>query len=174
MIQGYMSRKLLDGLSPRTVAYHRTVLREALAHAVRWNLLVRNPADQTSPPRVVRKEMHVLDDEQARLFVAEARRSSQYATLYTAALLTGARQGELLGLRWAVVNLTVGVASITRTFYRLSGKMLFKEPKSPKARRSIALPQALIEELQMLRAAQEQHRRLTGDCPAGQNCRDAG
>src|SRR5262245_50389749 len=33
------------GLSPTTVLQHHRVLREALKHAVRWQLLSRNPAD---------------------------------------------------------------------------------------------------------------------------------
>ena len=183
-IQGYISRKLqgekdADGrwierpLSPKTVAYHRTVLREALAHAVRWGLLVRNPADLTSPPRVVRKEMRVLDEEQTKVFLGEAKRFSPYYRLYLAAVLTGARQGELLGWRWSDLNLPAAVASVTRTLYRLGGKMLLKEPKSPKARRSIVLPQVLIVELRTFRAAQEEHRLLTGDCPEGETCRSA-
>lgn len=44
--------------------------------------------------------MATLDLEQVRLFLGEARRSSPYYRLYLAALTTGARQGELLGLRW--------------------------------------------------------------------------
>jgi integrase len=46
-----------------------------------------------------------VDEEQVRLFLAEARRCSACYPLYLAAILTGMRQGELLGLRWRGVNL---------------------------------------------------------------------
>jgi integrase len=162
-IQGYFSRKLQEGLSPATVHRHAMVLHKALACAVKWGALARNPVDLTDPPRPGRKEMRVLDDEQVRLFLAEARRFSPYHRLYLTALLTGMRQGELLGLRWRNVDLTVGVASVQQTFYRLGKQLLFNEPKTTKARRTIALPSALVEELRTLRDEQEENRRLLGD-----------
>jgi integrase len=54
------------------------------------------------------------------------------------------RQGELLGLRWRDVDLTLGVARIQQTFYRLrenkrdriTSPQLFKERKTAKGRRT--------------------------------------
>lgn len=78
------------------------------------------------------------------------------------------RQGELTGLRWKDVDLGLSVASIQQTFYRLGGskrdgqsaQMLFKEPKTAKSRRAVALPMVLIEELRTLREEQAEHRRV--------------
>jgi integrase len=170
-IQRHMAEKLAAGLSPKTVAYHRTILREALAHAVKWGLLSRNPADTTDAPRVARREMRVWDEEQARVFLGEAKRVSPYYRLYLAALLTGARQGELLGLRWEGFDAAFGRLAIQRTLYRLGGRLLIKEPKTAKARRTIPLPASLAGELQALRAEQEERRRTIGDCPSGLECR---
>lgn len=161
-IQGYFSRKLQGGLSPATVRRHANILHKALACAVKWGLLARNPVDLTEPPKPERKEMRVLDDEQVRLFLAEAKRSSPHYRLYFAALLTGMRQGELLALRWRDVDLALGVASVQQTFYRLGAQMLFGPPKSAKARHTIALPAVLVKELRALRDEQEENRRLLG------------
>lgn len=155
------------------MAYHRSVLREALAHAVKWSLLSKNPADLTDAPRVVRREMRVWDEEQARVFLGEAKRRSPYYRLYLAAVLTGARQGELLGLRWEGFDATFSRLAIQRTLYRLGGRLLVKEPKTAKARRTIPLPQVLVEALQALRAEQEERRRTIGGCPSGLACRKA-
>jgi hypothetical protein len=43
------------GLSARTVTHMHRVLREALQQGVRWQLLVRNPADAATPPKAERK-----------------------------------------------------------------------------------------------------------------------
>jgi hypothetical protein len=40
------------------------VLREALKHAVRWQLLARNPVDAVEPPRKVQHEMRALSEEE--------------------------------------------------------------------------------------------------------------
>ncbi len=172
-IQRYLSEKVAAGLAPKTVAYHRTILREALAHAVRWNLLAKNPADMTDAPRVPRREMRVWDEEQARVFLGEAKRTSAYYRLYLTAMLTGARQGELLALRWDGFDAAFGRVSIQATLYRLGGRLLITQPKTAKSRRTIPLPQSLVDELAALRAEQEAGRKATGDCASGQACRVA-
>jgi integrase len=110
MIQRYLSQKLREeGLSTTSLRYHYSILHESLGHAVRWGLLMRNPCDAIEPPRRRQTEMRVLDEEQVRLFLAEAKRSSRLYCLYLTAILTGMRLGELLGLRWKDLNLTPGV-----------------------------------------------------------------
>src|SRR3990170_8395961 len=143
-IREYVKKRLDAGKSTTTVRYHLMVLNEALGQAVRDGLRMANPMNNVARPQKERREMRVLDEEQMRLFLAEAKRSSQYHRLYLAAALTGMRQGELLGLRWRDLDLTLGVASVQQTFYRLNGKgipeeskRLFKSPKSEKARRTV-------------------------------------
>lgn len=74
-VQGFCSRKLQEGLSPTSVHSHYRVLHEALGHAVRWGLLARNPASMADPPHPCRYQPRVWDEEQVRMFLAEARRS---------------------------------------------------------------------------------------------------
>lgn len=105
-------------------------------------------------PRRNRVEVRYLDEEQARLFVAEAKRSSPHYRLYLAAILAGMRQGELLGPRWQDLDLEFSRASVQQTFYRLGRQQLFKEPKSATSRRAVSLPPVLVEELRQLQAEQ--------------------
>jgi integrase len=170
VIRDYIARKLRTGLSPTTVRYHLMVLHQALGQAVRDGVLSRSPADLVRPPRKYRPEIRTFDLEQARLFLGEAKRSSPYYRLYLAAVTTGMRQGELLGLRWKDVDLTLGVARVQQTFYRLGGskkdgiasRQLFKEPKTAKARRGVDLPEVLVAELRALREEQKQRQRVLG------------
>src|SRR5215218_7706792 len=46
-----LREKTDEGLSPATVGHIRSVLRNALNRAVRWNLIVRNTVVLTDPPR---------------------------------------------------------------------------------------------------------------------------
>lgn len=162
-IQRYLSEKLREGrLSPTTLQHHYRILHEALGHAVRWGSLVRNPCELVDNPKRRHVEMRVLDEEQVRLFLAEAKRSSQYYCLYLTAILTGMRQGELLGLRWKDVDFTLETVSIQQTFYRLGKQALFKEPKTQKSRRTVSLSPVLVEELRRLRNAQGDQRKRFG------------
>ncbi|MCC7202404.1 MAG: site-specific integrase [Nitrospirae bacterium] len=160
-IQGYYSERLTTGLSPTTVLYHHRVLRQALQHAVRWGLLVRNPCEMVDPPRKNKPEPKIWDEGQVKKFLISAQQSLYYR-IYLMAIMTGMRQGEILGLRWQDVDLTRQVARIRQTFYRLGKVQLFKEPKSNKSRRAVPLPQIVVDELLNLREEQNDHRRLFG------------
>jgi integrase len=126
-VRDYIAEKLAAGLSSTTVRYHVAVLKNALAQALRDGLIGRNPCAFVRAPRKRRLEMRALDEEQLRLFLAEARRASRYYLLYLMAVTTGMREGELLGLRWQDLDLVGGIAGVpvvrvARTFYRLGGR----------------------------------------------------
>jgi integrase len=167
-IQRYLGEILKTGLSSTTVRYQAAILNEALHHAVRWGQLARNPMEFVDLPRRSRVEMKVWDEEQVGLFIGEARKSSRYYPLYLTAILTGARQGELLGLRWDDLNFLLGSATIQRTFYRLGKQQLVREPKTRHSRRTIPLPPVLLEELRRLREAQEKAKTRLGGKYQGQ------
>lgn len=162
-IQAYLTGKLKQGLSATTARYHAAILNQALRHAVRWGVLGRNPMDFVDLPRRERKEMRVWDEEQVRIFLGEARKSSTYYVLYLAAVTTGMRQGELLALRWRDADLVRGTVTIQQTFYRLGRRQLFKAPKTSLARRTIHLVPELVEGLRSIREGQLQQRNLWGD-----------
>lgn len=169
-IRQYVTDKMAGGKSAKTVTYHRRILRQAIQQAVLDGKLDRNWVDNVKAPKRERKEMRVLDEEQVRLFLAEAKRSSKHYRLYLAALLTGMRQGELLGLRWRDLDMTLGVVSVQQTFYRLDGnkkegratQVLFKTPKTEKSRRTVDLPAMLVGELRSLREEQATLKREFG------------
>ena len=59
-VQDYLNAKAGSGLAPRTVSYHRNILRQALGHAERTELVTRNVAKLAVPPRIPRREIHPL------------------------------------------------------------------------------------------------------------------
>ncbi len=68
MLHNYLLRRIVRegdsaGLSPRTVHHMHRILFQALKQAVRWLLIVRNPADITKKdrPRVERMAPPILD-----------------------------------------------------------------------------------------------------------------
>src|SRR5262249_24279302 len=54
-------RKDASSLSPSTVHYMHRLLKQALGHAVRWQILTRNPAKAVDPPKVERAKMNTYD-----------------------------------------------------------------------------------------------------------------
>jgi integrase len=54
--------------------------------------------------------------------------------LYVLALSTGAREGELVALRWSDVDLDAGVVRIRRTLLRTPSGLAFSEGRRPRRR----------------------------------------
>jgi integrase len=150
------------GLSPRSVHHTHRVLHRAFVQAVRWNLIARNPCDGAQGPRATRSEMKVWAPEEADAFLIATRQHPAHA-LYTLALTTGMRQGELLGLKWGDVDLTAGTLAVRRSLQRQRGKgLVFEEPKTARSRRNVHLSQRAIGALQAHHDRQTFHRRAAG------------
>ncbi len=107
-IQDAYQRILGAGLSARTALQCHRVLREALQHALQWQILARNPADAVEAPRPGPYEVPALSPEQVRRVIASAEQTPYGALVHTA-VMTGLRLGELLGLRWQDVDLDAGL-----------------------------------------------------------------
>lgn len=56
-VQTWLNDLAARGLSPRSRAYARAILRSALAGAVKWGLVARNVAALVDAPRVPRYEI---------------------------------------------------------------------------------------------------------------------
>jgi integrase len=168
-IQSYYAKALSEGkagnngkLSARTVRNIHKVLSEALSHAVKWQMLIRNVALAVDPPRTSQSEMATFTEEQARIFL-ETVAESRYHELFAVALYTGMRRSELLGLRWKDVDLYLAQLSVTQTLHRLSsGGFIFGKPKTAKSRRTIALSPTVCILLRQLKEQQIGKRLLLG------------
>ena len=133
------ARLLAEGLAVRTVLHHHRLLRLALKHAMQWQFLPRNPADAASPPRPERTEMRALNAAEVHRLL-EACEDEQLAAMILAAVTTGLRLGELLGLRWSDLDLDAGTAYISRSAQYLPATgITFRTPKTARSRRSVAL-----------------------------------
>ena len=91
-------------LAVNSVKLAHRVLHRALADGVRWNVLPSNPASSVRVPKGEHVEMTVWTSEEARRFI-DSLADDRLRGLWTLALHTGMRRGELAGLRWSDVDL---------------------------------------------------------------------
>jgi len=150
-------------LSARTIHYTMTVLRSALRQAVKWGVLLNNPAEDLQLPKQRRREMKCLSPQQAKEFLKFARKD-KYGVLFELALVTGMRPEEYLGLRWCDVDLPNRTVSIQRTLVwrRQKAAWYFGEAKTDKSRRTIPLTEKLARELVKHRRKQNERRLKLG------------
>jgi len=159
-LQKLYSEKLSSGLSARTVQICHVAIHKALRNAVRINLLSRNVADAVEKPKIQRPEMHPMTENDLSRFLDAARQGNYYALFYTY-LFTGMRRSELLAVRWSDVDLVGMQISVSRTMQYLNGvknRVTFKEPKTKKSRRLIALSPSTVFVLEEHRKAQDAMR----------------
>jgi integrase len=147
------------GLSASVVRNVHAVVNSALAQAVKWDKLARNPAQAVELPKLRRVEMRALSPEEAQRFLEAARGDKHYA-LFSFALATGMRPNEYLGLQWKDVDWQRGTATVQRVLkWRQGGGWYFKtSPKTAAGRRALTLPASTLAELSEHRRRQNEQR----------------
>lgn len=159
------------GLSPATIRRTTGILHVALEDAVRRGLILRNPQDNTTPPRVDRYEPTVPEPEQVAGYLADARETATPALygLYVTAATCGLRIGELTGLPDEAVDLDNRTLRVTQTLVRAGRDPVYGRPKTERGCRTILLPDVAVEAIRgALRWKKEQRLRL------GPKYRDSG
>ena len=95
--------------TPRSDKIHY-VLSGAYKRAVRWRWVALSPMAQAEPPPVPAPDPQPPTPEEAARLVAEAwRRDPDRGMFVWLTMVTGARRGEVCGLRWQHVDLERGV-----------------------------------------------------------------
>jgi integrase len=110
----------------------------------------------------VRPEVQVLTPEQAGTFL-KAIKEDRLQALYMAALSLGLRQGEALGLRWQDVDIDQRTLRINHALQRVDGEVRLVEPKTIRSRRTLPLPESVIQSLRSHRVRQKEERLKAGE-----------
>lgn len=157
-LQTLYDERIAAGKSRRTVQYLHAILHRALRHAVKTQILPRNPADQVDAPRPVRRETKPATTEQV-LGILQAFAGHALEPLVNLAVYTGCRRGELLALRWSDVDLECGAVTINRTLEEISAtEVKFSEPKTQKSRRQVPIHPDAVAALRRHKSRQAAER----------------
>lgn len=168
-VQGCYRRLGEAGYAPKTIRLTHTVLRQALAQAVRWRLVPTNAADAADLPVPRRKEVEAWSAEQARALLATTADDERHP-LWRLLLDSGMRIGEALALTWDDVDLAAGTVAIRRTLTRTKagGWVVGEAAKTRAGRRPIAVAPATVAGLRAHRARQAERRLLLGPAWEGE------
>ncbi|MCA9878275.1 MAG: site-specific integrase [Thermomicrobiales bacterium] len=156
-----MRAKEKAGLSARTVAHIRGTLRTALNDAMRLDIVERNVALRTDPPKQEASSREPFTVEEAKVFLA-ATSSDTNAVLYRLAVTLGLRRGELLGLKWSDIDLEAGTLRVSRSLGRVGKELVVKEPKTDRSKRTLSLGASNVASLRKHKDEQAFARRKAG------------
>jgi integrase len=147
-------------LSPRTVRYMHTLVKMALAEALRLGLVSRNVADAVRPPKEVRPVAGAWGPAEVRRFLAAAQHDSLWP-LWLLAVHTGLRRSEILGLQWRDLDLDAGLL-VVRHSAILVGNELRLVRGAKRGGHTVALAAVCVAALRAHRTRQAQMRLLLG------------
>lgn len=156
-----------EPLSARTIQLVHAVLRTALKDAQLDGLIQTNPAAQARTPKrdllatEVEDELQVWTSDQAAHFL-ECVDDHPLRALWHLALGTGARRGELVGLRWQDVDLRAGTVTVRRSLTVIDGVARLLRTKTSRSRR-LTIGASVVDALERHRAEQAAQPVRAGD-----------
>ncbi|GHJ12685.1 tyrosine-type recombinase/integrase [Micromonospora sp. AKA38] len=143
--------------SARQVQFVHAVLRNALQHAMREELVSRNVAKLVRVPSPRYKIGKGLSVDQVRKILAASAGHRLHA-LYVVAATMGLRRGELVGLRWSDVDLDDGTLRVQQTVQRVAGTLHVLDAKTEDSEAVLPLPEFTWLTLMEHRERQQEER----------------
>lgn len=137
-------------LSAKTILEHHRLISTVLEQAVKEGLVPFNVASRATLPKAEHKEVNYFQPEQvAAIRDALELEPIKWKTLVHLLLITGARRGEILGLKWDNVDFAGNRIYICNSvLYSADVGIYETTPKTERSKRYITLP---VESMQLLR-----------------------
>lgn len=135
------------GLKKGTILGYVGLFRQILNLAVSLDLINKNPFYMPKMQNEAKMEYPPFTLDEAKILIQNAQ--GELKSYLIVAFFTGARTGEILGLKWADVNFEQNEISIERTLY----KKFLNSPKTPSSRRKIDILPLVRNELLKMRGS---------------------
>lgn len=152
------------GLSPKTILEHHRLISTVLEQAMKEGLVPFNVAGRAVLPKVTQKEVNYFQPEQvATIRDALEDEPLKWKTITHLMLITGARRGEILGLKWDKVDFENHRIHICNSVLYSADIGIYESiPKTATSVRFITLPGETMELLREYRLWQNQERLRLG------------
>ncbi len=151
-IETYILERQNDGMPIGTIRKILVSLGQIFKYAVRHKYVSYNPIVDAERPRkngsVKEKKIRILKPDEIKTFLSSVE-NEKYRTLFKLAIATGARQGELLGLKWSDIDWKNSQVKIRRTF----NNQQWYEPKTAQSRRNIDIGPSMVTDLKKWKLA---------------------
>lgn len=151
-VEKYITMRQQKGMNISTLRKILVTLGQIFSYAVRHGYIHNNPFKDARKPRIrkgkCKKNIRILNAEEINTFLAQVK-NQKYYTLFKLALMSGARQGELLGLKWSDIDWKNNQIHIQRTF----NNQQWFDPKTDYSDRRIDLGPSMMSDLKKWKLA---------------------
>lgn len=152
-------------LSAKTIIEHHRLISSVLNQAYKEGLVSFNMAGRATLPKAERKDAEYFQPtEIAAIRDALDEESHKWKTLVHLLLITGARRGEILGLKWSAVDFDLNRIHICNNVLYTPDRGIYEDtPKTKESIRHITLPADTMALLSKYRAWQAGERLRLGE-----------
>ena len=133
-------------LSTKTIREYHALIGTILKQAEKEMLVTYNAASKASPPKNKRKPAQYLEiDEIKTIFNILEKGPLKWKVLIKLLAVTGARRGEILGLKWNKINFKENTIYIDNNLLYTQERGIYEEsPKTESSIRYVTLPKETI------------------------------
>ena len=152
-------------LSGKTIREYHRLIHTVLDQALKEGLVAVNVADRATPPKVSQQDVNYFQPEQVTA-IREALETEpiKWRTLVHLLLITGARRGEILGLKWDKVDFASNQVYICNNVLYSADVGIYEDtPKTERSKRYVSLPAETMQLLKQYRAWQNGERLRLGE-----------
>ena len=152
-------------LSAKSVIEHHRFISAVLAQADKEMLIPFNPATKATLPKMERKTPNYFQlEEIAAIREALEHESPKWKMLVHLLLITGARRGEVLGLKWSAVDFERNQVHICNNVLYSPDRGIYEDtPKTATSDRFVTLPAETMKLLRQYKAFQTMERYRLGE-----------
>lgn len=152
-------------LSAKTVTEHHRLISTVLKQAVREGLIAYNVAANAEPPKAVHKDVSSLQESDLpAILTALEDEPLKWKVITHLLLITGARRGEILGLKWSAIDFAGNRIHICNNVLYTADVGVYQDtPKTASSIRWIVVPAETMSLLREWKAYQKEEAKQKGD-----------
>lgn len=151
-------------LSNKTILEHHRFISVVFNQAEKEMLVQYNPAERATPPRIEQKEANYFEAEDI-LKISECleKEPIKWRTAVHLLLITGARRGEILGLKWDKIEWDENQIHIDNNLLYCCDRGIYEDsPKTKQSKRYIKLPQETMALLKKYKEWYDEQAQIWG------------
>ena len=158
------NKKTGEGLSAKTIKEHHRLIHGIVNQAMKEGLVRFNPAETASPPSVKKKEASFFEVETVeKIMKCLEKEPLKWRCITLLMIATGARRGEIMGLKWSAVDFKKDEIKICNNLLYSKQRGIYEDSPTTNETRYICVEHSVMQLLSQYRKEQSLLRLKMGE-----------
>ena len=158
------NKKTGEGLSAKTIKEHHRLIHGIFNQAMKEGLVRFNPAETASPPSVKKKEASFFEVETVeKIMKCLEKEPLKWRCITLLMIATGARRGEIMGLKWSAVDFKKDEIKICNNLLYSKQRGIYEDSPKTNETRYICVEHSVMQLLSQYRREQSLLRLKMGE-----------